>query len=136
MPKELIITIPGKLPKELSPNFSPLEGNTWAKWRARKEFGRLVYFLAVDARNRWEKVNGEWSAPDVAEIVLRVLWWRRRPDADNLIASLKPAFDALKRAGIIRDDSPKHMKLIGTVIWLKAPAEPQVGIYIQVKEEA
>jgi crossover junction endodeoxyribonuclease RusA len=33
----------------------------------------------------------------------------RRRDADNLVATSKPAVDALVRSGVVRDDSPQYV---------------------------
>lgn len=36
----------------------------------------------------------------------------REMDQDNLAASAKPVLDALRRAGVIEDDSPSHINLV------------------------
>lgn len=43
----------------------------------------------------------------------------KEPDADNLVASMKPILDGLVVAGVIPDDSPKHVEL--EVVWEAAP---------------
>lgn len=45
------------------------------------------------------------------------------PDYDGLVHSFKPVVDALKRVGIIEDDSPKHVRRI----YLHEKCAPKLG---------
>lgn len=39
---------------------------------------------------------------------------RGQLDPDNLVASMKPVIDGLRYAGVLLDDSPKHIELVVT----------------------
>ena len=39
---------------------------------------------------------------------------RGRLDPDNLVSSMKPVIDALRHAGVIRNDTPDHIELVVT----------------------
>lgn len=92
MTLHLIIPAP---PKVLHPNSRP----HWrAKAAATKKYRNAVGAIAMSSLNapRWE------SASCKATFYVRD---RRRRDADNALASLKAAFDGLRDAGVIKDDS-------------------------------
>ena len=54
---------------------------------------------------------------------------KRRRDADNLVATLKPCLDGLVDAGVIRDDSPEY------VTWTVHidPPSPDPHLYLLVE---
>ncbi len=84
-------------PRELSPNARP---HYMAKARAKKKYRRFAWATAVGANggtgDRWP------TATCQATFYVRD---RRRRDRDNLLASLKAAFDGLTDARIIEDDA-------------------------------
>lgn len=93
MTLHLIIPAP---PKALHPNSRP----HWrAKAAATKKYRRAVGMLAMEQLGRVEPWK---SATCYATFYVRD---KRRRDADNALASLKAAFDALRDAGVIEDDS-------------------------------
>lgn len=82
-------------PRILSPNARP----HWAaKARAVRQYREAAYLLALAERPprpmRRARVTATFYFPS-----------RRRRDPDNLLASLKPAFDGLADAGVVTDDS-------------------------------
>ncbi len=94
--KQIKITLPLP-PKELSPN---ARGHWAAKARATKGYRQWAWAEAVSTsggrRFRW------LAATAVATFYFPQ---RRRRDRDNLLASLKAAFDGITDAEIIADDS-------------------------------
>jgi len=86
-------------PKALSPN---ARGH-WAKrGRAYRRYKEDACLLALAAQGG-PAGRREWRrARVVCHFFYRV---RRRRDGDNLIASMKAAFDGLEAAGVVRDDS-------------------------------
>lgn len=70
-----------------------------AAWHVRASMGRYK----IDHRDRFANVSITVysNAPKVAGGRVRVL------DRDNLIGGQKPLVDAMKQAGILKDDSPK-----------------------------
>lgn len=82
-------------PKELSPNARP---HYMAKARAVRKYRTLAW-----AEARSQKVRPGWATAE-AQATFYVATNRRR-DRDNLLASLKPAFDGLVDAGVLSDDS-------------------------------
>jgi len=84
-------------PKALSPN---ARSHLFAYRRAYREYKEAAYLLALAAqggeRRRWTR----------ATVTCRFLYRvARRRDGDNLIASMKAAFDGLEAAGVIRNDA-------------------------------
>jgi crossover junction endodeoxyribonuclease RusA len=91
----IYITLPLP-PRELSPNARA----HWAtKARATKRYRQAACVEAVLA--------GVPEAPWTAATVLLRFFFRTRArrDRDNLLASMKAAFDGLADAGVVRDDS-------------------------------
>lgn len=83
-------------PKELSPNARP---HRMAKAAATKLYRQLAWATAREALGR--------SRPKWTEATARVTFYFARPgrrDRDNLISSLKSAFDGLVDAGLLVDD--------------------------------
>ena len=59
--------------------------------------------------------------------------WRR--EGDNLVASMKPAVDALVDAGIVVDDDPRHVTTIMPAIH-PGPGRRRLWLSIHITEEA
>lgn len=70
----------------------------------------LEYLMEARSLNRINRLA--WPK-DLHRFALRIERWAgRQLDADNLVATMKPLIDAMKRdkgLGLILDDSPKHM---------------------------
>ena len=110
--RELEITIPGELPRELAPNYL----RAWQGTRNKKiaEVKWAAYFYAVDARNTWERQhdNKPWLPLEKAELeVVLIAPHNPRYDWDNLVSMLKHYVDMLTLerpgkpgAGILKDD--------------------------------
>lgn len=56
---------------------------------------------------------------------------RRRRDQDNLVATLKPAIDGLVKAGLIVDDTPRHVTWVPPVIHA-GPGDRRIWITVEV----
>ena len=82
-------------PGALSPNARV----PWAaKARATKRYREVAYLTALASRPK--------RPMRVAKVTSRFFFpTRRRRDRDNLLASLKPAFDGLADASVVADDS-------------------------------
>jgi Holliday junction resolvase RusA-like endonuclease len=82
-------------PRELSPNARP----HWAaKARAVRQYRETAYLSALaECRARPLRV-----ARVTARFYFRT---QRRRDRDNLLASLKPAFDGIADAGVVANDA-------------------------------
>lgn len=102
MSETVIINIPMLPPSECSPNY---RGHWAKKARAVKALREAAMLCALNdtkfARPQYEKVE--------LSITLVVRDARYYRDPDNMIASLKPAIDGCVDAGIIKDDSDKHI---------------------------
>ena len=93
----LTITL-GLPPPELAPNARP---NRWEEARATRAYREAAALSAVVAFAR--RPAPHWPAAWVeAAFFFRV---RRRRDRDNLLASLKAAFDGLADAGVVENDA-------------------------------
>lgn len=80
-------------PKQLSPNARIC----WqAKARAVKRYRALAHANCYQSARRWKTAEAE------AVFYFRD---RRRRDRDNLLASLKAAFDGIAAAGVVADDA-------------------------------
>ncbi len=99
-------------PKALSINYCRYRhwGNVA---RARTEWHDLVYYLAVQARNRYP-----WDKPyRKAQLTWTFIYrMHRKRDADNLLASMKCGQDALVQAGILEADDTEHLILMPPVV--------------------
>jgi crossover junction endodeoxyribonuclease RusA len=92
--KRLVVTL--RLPPRiLSPNARP---NRYAKAEAVRQYRETAHLLALAERP---------GRPMRCARVTATFYFRdRRPrDGDNLLASLKPAFDGLADAGVVTNDS-------------------------------
>lgn len=97
----LTVTLPLP-PRELSPNFTVgSRGGRMGKAAKIKKYRHCAYTMAQSAIGR--KMAPRWEAA-TAQATFYVKDKRRR-DADNALASLKAAFDGLKDAGVVADDS-------------------------------
>jgi len=86
----IVLPLPAK---QLSPNARVC----WqAKARATKEYRSISFFVSQRFLSRWKAAEVE-----------SVFYFRdrRRRDRDNLLASLKAAFDGIASAGIVDDDA-------------------------------
>lgn len=96
-PAELTIAMPLP-PKELSPNARP---NRWKLASARRSYRIRAKIAALAAL-------GRRAAPRWTRATVRIRFFHtvnRRRDKDNLLASLKAAFDGLADAGVVENDS-------------------------------
>ena len=93
----ILITLPLP-PRELSPNARP---HRMAKARAAKKYRRFAWAVALEQIGRRDAPR--WSR---ATARARFYFRDRRSfaDGDNLLASLKPAFDGVADAGVVRND--------------------------------
>jgi crossover junction endodeoxyribonuclease RusA len=105
----IVVEIPLLPPKEVSPNY---HGKLRARMRATKAWREAAYYCA---RNACPGVF-----PNYEKAVVRVTYQVPSQvyikDDDNAIASVKAALDGCVLAGIIRDDSPEHLRVL-QVIW-------------------
>ena len=114
-PMVIVLPLP---PRELSPNARP----HWAaKARAVRRYRETAYLSSL-AERRARPMR-------VAKVTARFFFrTRRRRDRDNLLASLKPAFDGIADAGIVTDDSAMvHMPVEQRV----DRANPRVEIAVE-----
>lgn len=89
----LILDLP---PRELSPNARV----HWArKAKAVKQYRTMAWIVA---RNETRAKRLEWNSAEVRAVFL--LPDKRRRDPDNLMASLKAAFDGIVDAHVLTDD--------------------------------
>lgn len=119
MASEFSITLP-QPPKELHPN-------SRVHWRRRIE-PKKRYRHAVEMLARSELPDG-WESLDGA--VVEQTWrfsCRRRRDEDNLRAWMKPAYDALTRAGVWADD---HNVTTPVIRYQYGAREPSVTLTIR-----
>ena len=138
--RTLKITIPGPIPRELSPNWQPRGGSgAWTKNTRELDYQYLAYVHICDARNLWERQNNQkWLPLEKANLQITVSYQGRqkRQDDANLSQSLKSATDALCtwrfrarfRAEIILDDKPECLTILKPV-WVKG--EPAVEFIIK-----
>lgn len=98
MGDSLIITLPLP-PPELHPNARP---HYMAKAAKTKRYRMDAYLVALHARREARHVL-PWPSASVR--VTRYAKTKRRADRDNVLASLKAAFDGIADAGVVLDDS-------------------------------
>ena len=135
--RELLIKIPTAIPKELNPNWWPKNITDAAirglKARAIGHLHEFTLVYAMDARNRWERVNGQkWEALPGARLEATIILPPRakRWDSTNIRSALKYAEDCLVRTEIIVDDSPEHVE------WaeMKFARGPEPEIWLKIQE--
>lgn len=93
----VILTLP---PRELSPNW---RGHFMAKARAVRKYRQQAWGEAM-----FQIQQAQGSVPWWKNATLKATFWfsdLRRRDRDNLLASLKPAFDGLADAHVVVNDS-------------------------------
>lgn len=107
--KKLIVAIPIVPERALSPNARV----HWAeKWRAAARLKDAVILLTREAVRKQE-----WIAPEKATLQFTVCLTRRRQrDADNIVAMMKPAQDALVIAGAIKGDDLEHLEILNPIV--------------------
>lgn len=94
MGRRLVVVLPLP-PRELSPNARP----HWAaKARAVKLYREMAYLLSLAER----RARPLRAAKVTARFFFRT---QRRRDRDNLLASLKPAFDGIADARVVTNDA-------------------------------
>lgn len=99
----VIINIPMLPGSELSPNY---RGHWSRRARVAKSFRGAALLCAL---NDSDFARPEYDKAEVS-ITLVIRDARYYRDPDNMIASLKPAIDGCVDAGIIKDDSDKHLR--------------------------
>ena len=118
----VVLSLP---PKELSPNARP----HWrAKAKATKAYRNEARVAALQAMSGLPK---HWHHFDKGKTF--VTFYKptfRRTDPDNLLSSLKAAFDGLVDAGLLTDDralahAPVHQ--------LKSKTNPRCEIYLELE---
>ena len=123
----LVVTIPQLPPKECSPNF---HGALREKMSATKAWREAAYYCARQACPgvfpNFEKA--------VVRITFQVPSRAYIKDDDNAIASVKPALDGCVIANIVRDDSPKHLRIL-QVMWDINKAKEKATILEFIKQE-
>lgn len=97
---ELTIPVP-------SPSLNRTHGSHWSHYRkVQKAWREEVWAAAINAK------CGKPQYPRSSLTIER--YGKRLLDPDNFTGGLKPICDALKLAGLILDDSPKHITLTAT----------------------
>ena len=123
----IVVSISMLPPKECSPNY---HGTLRAKMRATKAWRDAAYYCARQACPgifpNYEKavVRITYQVPSQAYI----------KDDDNAISSAKPALDGCVLAGIVCDDSPAHLRILG-VVWDINKAKDKATILEFIKHE-
>ena len=124
--RELIIILPWPL-KYLWPN---KRGWSWQAQNADKvTYYEEAFYYALDMR-----IKGNWQMPNKVRVSVKATRNGTGPaaDVDNLLAALKPAFDAFTQARVWVDDNPAHWEL-GTVESLKGD-KTEVRITVEALE--
>jgi hypothetical protein len=122
----MVIKVPMLPAKELNPNW---KGHWAQRARAAKTLREATYLCALmqskNTRPGYKK----------AEVSVKFLVrdWRYIRDADNALASLKPAIDGCVDAGIIQDDSPDCLSYRLPFMWVK-DREQAPAIILEFKE--
>ena len=88
-----------------NPCLSPNSREHWAKslpWKRRQRHKAMLLARAAMGRRRPPR----WAEAVVT--IQAITKTRTRPDRDNLLASLKSAFDGVEDAGVIANDAGFH----------------------------
>ena len=96
---DVTITLPLP-PRELSPN---ARVHHMVKAKAVRRYRRAAWACALEAQAPLFGRRPRWAAAKASATFYFPDRWQR--DADNLLASLKAAFDGLADAGLIADDA-------------------------------
>ena len=94
-------------------------------WSRRRKLKIDYTWLILQA------VGNQSSALNGAHIKITRRTCGVEPDPDNLTASAKLILDALQQAGVIKDDSPKHVSL--TVLWEKCSKRKDQGTLVEIR---
>jgi len=97
------IEVPMLPPRELNPNW---HGHWAKKARATEAYKKAVYYSALHYLTPFVP---QFKKAEV-KITFVIRDKRGYKDADNAIASLKPAIDACVMAGVIPDDSDEYLQ--------------------------
>jgi len=131
------IEIPMLPPPQCSPNY---HGTVKARIRAVRTWRDAAYYCAVSARNEFESrlednqpIPLPWDKSLIkVEFVVPHSGYERDPD--NAAAGMKPAIDALVKAGIMPDDKQQHYIMRGPYVWTADKSRAPLTI-IEVEEE-
>ena len=108
----LILNLPYLPAKELSPNWKPYTpGAMWVHKGVRDELSSRIYWLTLEAMEK----AGITAHPAFERIQITytfIVPTNRRRDGDNWIARMKPAQDALVKAGVVSDDTHEHVAVM------------------------
>lgn len=117
--KTLVIRLPLPYPT-LQPN-ARVHWATRARdvQRYRKQAWAVAFSISKGAKARWPRATAQATFHFST---------RRRRDRDNLLASLKAAFDGLVDAGVIADDS--GLTHLPVIVAVDGGGEPRVEISI------
>lgn len=111
-------------PRELSPNYTVgSRGGRLGKAAKIRAYRRNAGYIALAARGRHTLA---WPTATAQATFYNKI--NRRRDADNALASLKAAFDGIRDAGVIADDSGlTHLPVVFAV----DKARPRVEIKVE-----
>lgn len=114
----------------LDNNFPP-SLNRRLHWRARSALNiawkNHVYWHVMEQKTKMGKMPYPWTD-------IKIIYYACRPmDWDNAYTSAKPLVDGLKVAGVIEDDSPKHIELLVRTIKVAHLKEQKIEIIITQK---
>ena len=119
----IAFSIPGRAPATSSPN-------SRVNWRVRhaagKEYAELVTLLAQSA-----KPPGWGLGSHARAVVTFTQYAVRLRDHDNFAASMKPALDAIVRAGILSDDNPGVIDLVLKAVKVSKTTDERVEVTIK-----
>lgn len=108
----------------------PPNANAYARmhWRVRGELRDQWIYLIKSQLN--EQVRSG-TPPNLGEaLVIAKMLVNRRRDEDNLHAMMKLPLDALRHAGVIVNDSPRHIKLhVTQELAKKRPESLTIEVY-------
>lgn len=122
----MIIKIPMALAKELDPNYKGF-------WTHRARATRILReATCLCAKAQCESNPPKYEKAELS-ITLIVQNWRYIRDADNCLASLKPAIDGCVDAEIIQGDNDKHLLYRLPIMWEKNQAQAPM-IILEFKE--
>lgn len=111
-------------PREYSPNY---HGSWTSRYAAGVKYKDFVFYEAVNVRN-----TGNYQQFRKARLDLTFIFDRERiRDEDNLRARFKPGQDALVTAGLIEDDSWKHLVMGDINIIVDKERAPMTIIELQ-----
>jgi hypothetical protein len=107
----------------LSPSQNQLREMHWAKReKLQKEFAWLIV----------QAVGNRCSVLNRVHITITLKTYGVELSPDKLEAPAKLVLDALKRAGIIKDDDPKHISV--TMCWEQSKKEKDQRILVEIKK--